>query len=320
MAPSYNIGPVPVSGRVSLAPMDGITDLPFRLICRRMGSSLSISEFINAADVPKKLKDYSIRTTFTNFERPFGYQIYGAQSSSLSLAAKILEKRQPDFIDLNLGCSVRRVAGRGAGAGLLKNPKKISKILRILINAVTVPITVKIRLGWDAEHLNYIEIAKIIEGEGGALITVHARRRDQSYQDHANWKAIEEIKNNVSIPVIGNGDISSSKEIERMLLETGCDGVMVGRASLGNPWIFSDKKKADLSRQEIFSIIQKHWTLMLAVFDAESAAIRFKKHLKAYLSCPQFSNLDLSVLLRKKNPMNDLINKYPYKPVSNSAW
>jgi len=310
MQSDFNIGPIPVFGRVSLAPMDGISDQPFRLICKKMGAAITISEFIHAIDVERQLNDFSYRTSFSEFERPFGYQVYGSNLFNIIKASSSLEKLAPDFIDLNLGCSVRRVANRGAGAGLLKNPKKIKDIVRSLVRDLSIPVSVKMRIGWNHSQQNYLEVAKISEGEGAQLLIVHGRRRDQTWDDPADWFSIRNIKQHVNIPVIGNGDISSIDDIDRMLSQTGCDGVMIGRAAIGNPWLFSGQIKENLSRQEILQVVLLHWVLMIAFFHCADANLRFKKHLKAYLSSPQFSDLDVSKILMKKNPMNVIIQKY----------
>jgi len=310
MQASFHIGSVPVFGQISLAPMDGISDQPFRLISKKLGSALIISEFINVIDVKQELNDFSQRTSFTNFERPFGIQIYGSSTEKIVKSAVKLEELEPDFIDLNLGCSVRRIANRGAGAGLLKNPQKIIKILRALVKGVQLPITIKMRIGWDQSLVNFLEIAKIAEGEGAQMICVHGRRKDQSWKDAANWDAIALIKNLVNIPVLGNGDVTCLADIERMTKETGCDGVMIGRAALGNPWLFSKQQKEDLSQKDIIDTVIHHWSLMITSFGRDEATIRFKKHLKAYLSCRQFSHLDLSELLRKANPMQYILPKW----------
>jgi len=298
MHANFHIGSVPVFGRAALAPMDGISDQPFRLICKKMGSALIISEFINAMDVEMGLNDFNKRISFTEFERPFGFQIYGAKTQNIVKAAIRLEELQPDFIDLNLGCAVRRIANRGAGAGLLKHPKKIVKILRSLVNQVQIPVTVKMRIGWDQSLINYQEVARIAEGEGARMISVHGRRKDQSWKEPADWEAIATIKRQVNIPVLGNGDIANHQDIDRMISETGCDGVMIGRAALGNPWLFSGRRKEEISQEDIRAVVLHHWHLMIAFFGQVEANLRFKKHLKAYLSCQQFTHLDLPSIMR----------------------
>jgi len=255
MKPVFSFGNIPVYGNLILAPMDGISDQPFRWLCRSMGSAATYTEFINVLDVPMNLDYIDKRTCFSKSERPIGFQLYGKDSDKILKAAQILSEKGPDFFDINFGCSVKRVAGRGAGAGLLKEPKSINNIITKLVNHIKIPITAKIRLGWDQENLNYKELSHIIEDSGAAMIAVHARSRDQNWQESANWNTISEIKKAVQIPVIGNGDITSKKDIQKMIKQTGCDGVMIGRAAIGNPWIFSDRSKSSLSAYQIIDII-----------------------------------------------------------------
>jgi len=303
MKPTFSFENISLYGNMILAPLDGISDQPFRWICRNMGSAATYTEFINVLDVPRNLDYIEKRTCFSKSERPIGFQLYGKDSDNILKAALILSKKQPDFFDINLGCSVKRVAGRGAGAGLLKDPEAIKKIITKLVKNINIPITAKIRLGWDQDTLNYKDLSRIIEDSGAAMIAVHARTRDQNWQESANWDAIGEIKQAVQIPVIGNGDVSSKKDVQKMIKQTGCDGVMIGRAALGNPWIFSEICKADLSAEEILNAVKIHWLLMIAFYGPDKTSSFFKKHLKAYLSCPQFSHVDLKKLISMPNPM-----------------
>jgi len=211
MKPTFSFENISLYGNMILAPLDGISDQPFRWICRNMGSAATYTEFINVLDVPRNLDYIEKRTCFSKSERPIGFQLYGKDSDNILKAALILSKKQPDFFDINLGCSVKRVAGRGAGAGLLKDPEAIKKIITKLVKNINIPITAKIRLGWDQDTLNYKDLSRIIEDSGAAMIAVHARTRDQNWQESANWDAIGEIKQAVQIPVIGNGDVSSKK-------------------------------------------------------------------------------------------------------------
>ena len=303
MKPIFSFGNISVYGNLILAPMDGISDQPFRWLCRNMGSAVSYTEFINVLDVPNNLNDIDKRTCFSDSERPVGFQLYGRDPDKILLAAQFLIEKGPDFFDINLGCSVRRVAGRGAGAGLLKEPKSVENIITRLVKHIKVPITAKIRLGWNQENLNYQELSRIIEGSGASMIAVHARARNQSWHESANWDAIREIKETLIIPVIGNGDVHSQKDIQNMIKQTGCDGVMIGRAAIGNPWIFSDKSKASLPVEQIINTVKTHWLRLIAFYGPEKASILFKKHLKAYLSSPQFAHIDLKKLISMQNPM-----------------
>ena len=184
-----------------------------------------------------------------------------------------------------------------------KEPESIKNIITRLVKYIKVPITVKIRLGWDQANLNYKKLSRIIEGSGAAMIAVHARARNQNWQESASWYSIREIKETVQIPVIGNGDIQSLKDIKNMIKQTGCDGVMIGRAAIGNPWIFSETSKTSLSAKQIIDVVKTHWLLMIAFYGPKKTSSFFKKHLKAYLSCPQFSHIDLKKLISMPNPM-----------------
>jgi nifR3 family TIM-barrel protein len=301
--PVFSFGNISVYGNLFLAPMDGISDQPFRWLCRSMGATVTYTEFINVLDVPMNLNYIDKRSCFSESERPVGFQLYGKDPDRILNAAQILSEKEPDFFDINLGCSVKRVVGRGAGAGLLKEPESVKNIITRLVKHIKVPITAKIRLGWDQENLNYKELSRIIQSSGAAMLTVHARSRDQNWQEPANWDTIREIKEVVQIPVIGNGDIHSKKDIQRMIRQTGCDGVMIGRAAIGNPWIFSEISKASLSSKQIINIIMIHWLLMIAFYGPKKTSRFFKKHLKAYLSCPQFAHIDLKKLISMPNPM-----------------
>ena len=303
MKPGFSFGNISVYGNLILAPMDGISDQPFRWLCRNMGSAVTYTEFINVLDVPNNLNDIDRRTCFSYSERPVGFQLYGRDPDKILLAAQVLTEKEPDFFDINLGCSVRRVAGRGAGAGLLKEPESVENIITRLVKHIKVPITAKIRLGLNQENLNYKELSRVIEGSGAAMIAVHARARNQSWQESANWDAIREIKETVQIPVIGNGDVQSQKDIQNMIKQTGCDGVMIGRAAIGNPWIFSERSKASLPAEQLIDTVIIHWLLLIAFYSPEKASVLFKKHLKAYLSSPQFAHVDLKKLMSMTNPM-----------------
>ena len=299
----FHIGSIPVCGDLILAPMDGICDQPTRALFREMGSAVTYTEFINVMDVPARLNNLDRRIAFTPAERPLGFQLYGSQPEHFLTAAKLLLADQPDFFDVNLGCSVRRVAGRGAGAGMLAQPQLIQETFRLLKAEIDLPITAKIRIGFDAEHRNYLEVAELLEKHGATALAVHGRTRKQNWSVPSDWEPIREIKENAGIPVIGNGDVSSVADIERMFTETGCDAVMIGRAALGNPWLFSRREKAKLSREEILAVIQRHWEAAAALYGIEKASFTFRKHMKAYLDCPQFAGLETTPILRSTEPL-----------------
>jgi tRNA-dihydrouridine synthase B len=286
--------------------MDGFSDQPFRAICRHFGSALSYTEFINSTDVIQKHPYIFKRIAFQEAERPICFQIYGNSTDEILKATEILEGSSPDFFDLNLGCSERHVASRGAGSGLLKYPERIREIVSTLVTHFNIPITAKIRIGWEKSSLNFIEIAKILEGSGASMIAVHGRSRDQRWRDPATWQPIEAVKKVVSIPVIGNGDVRTVDDINEMFQRTGCDGVMIGRAAVGNPWIFSRINKASLSQKEILKMIFIHWESVLDFYGREKALILFRKHLKAYLTTPQFELFNIKELISSLDPIEEL--------------
>ncbi len=281
--PDFYIGPIPVFGRYVLAPMDGYTDSPMRRLARSFGSAICYSEFVNALDVIHGHPHLNTLTTFLEEERPFVYQIYDDNPERFMLAAQKLYQKKPDIIDINIGCSAKNVSNRGAGAGLLKTPEKIAQIATLLVKNLPLPITAKIRLGWDDTSLNYLEIAQILEDCGVSLITVHGRTRRQEYGGIANWQAIAEVKASVKIPVIGNGDVKSYADGQRLLNETGCDAVMIGRAAIGNPWIFAGKDRSQIGEEEIFRVITWHLHETIALYGPNVAIPMFRKHLIRYL-------------------------------------
>jgi len=283
-SPCFIIGKIPIFGRLILAPMDGYTDAPFRSLARQFGSAISISEFINAIDVKQGHPHLENKLTYAEAERPFAYQVFDDKPERMLLAAQKLLTKAPDYIDINMGCSAKNVSNRGAGAGLLKHPQKIGQIVEDLAKHLSVPVTVKIRLGWDDAALNYLEVSHIIQESGASALAVHARTRKQEYSGQANWSAIGEIKSQLRIPVIGNGDVKSQADANRMMSETGCDAVMIGRAAIGNPWIFSGSQREDQSIQELMRVIALHLHGMVTHYDERIGVVLFRKHLTRYLN------------------------------------
>ena len=300
----FHIGAIPIKKPLALAPMDGFSDQPFRSLCREFGSGFSITEYINAMDGPGKLKNLNLRISFRENERPIGFQIFDNNPQRILNAAKSLLEYQPDFFDLNLGCSVRRVAGRGAGSGLLQDIEKIREITNLLVKNIPLPITAKIRLGWEKENSNFLEIAKILDGNGVQMITVHGRYSKDSWKTPAVWEPVAMIKESVSIPVIGNGDILSFQDAMEMITLTGCDSVMVGRGAIGNPWIFSGKDKTKISQEIFIHTVLNHWLRMVDFYGIEKARYKFKKHLKAYMSNGRFSQKEITDILTSVEPID----------------
>ena len=280
----FYVRSVPVYGDRILSPMDGFSDLPFRAMCRELGSAMSYTEFINAIDVLQGNPHIEKKLEYLPEERPVVYQIFDNDPQRLLEAALRLQERGPDFIDINMGCSVNTVSGRGAGAGLLRSPEKIAQIFALLSRNLEVPVTGKIRLGWDDENRNYLEIARAIEENGGALIAVHGRTRAQRYGGWADWDAIAEIKASVSIPVIGNGDVRLAADIERMRAHTGCEAVMIGRGAIGNPWIFSGLDRYEVPADRVRATMLCHLERMLSFYEGDYGLVLFRKHASRYLS------------------------------------
>ena len=300
--PTFHISPIPIYGDLILAPMEGFSDLPFRSICREMGSAISYTAFINALDVLAGNPYVAQKTAFLPHERPIVFQIFDNHPGRLLDAALKLQDQGPDIIDINLGCSVRRVSGRGAGAGLLRTPLKVARVFRQLSAALSVPLTAKIRLGWDEAGRNYRLIARIIEENGGALIAVHGRTRAQAYGGTADWDAIAEVKAAVSIPVIGNGDVCQVADIERLKTHTACDAVMIGRAAIGNPWIFSRRDREDVSPEEVQEMVARHLGLMVEFYGQQRGVILFRKHARRYIKADSLSRRDRLRFLTAEDP------------------
>jgi len=280
---SFYVGHVPIYGRAILAPMDGYSDAPFRLLCREFGSAISYIPFISAREL---LQDHHFSRKGLRFdprERPVAIQLYDNDVNRLHKAALRVQSLKPDMIDINMGCSTRRVAQGGAGAGLLCDPQKIANLIGQLDSALDVPVTAKIRLGWDDDTRNYLDVAKIIEDNNGAMIAVHGRTCKQAFKGEADWDAIAEIKQAVSIPVIGNGDVQTPEDIRRFFAHTACDGVMIGRSAIGNPWIFQNRSIGEVSNQELSSVIHTHYERMIVVYGERLGLLRFRKHLSCYL-------------------------------------
>lgn len=280
----FQIGNVRVPGRCLLAPMDGYTDSPFRRVCRGFGASLNTSEFINGIDITYGHPHLKTLTYFHEDERPFCFQIFDDDPGRLLSSAVKLMELKPDIIDINMGCSAKNVSNRGAGAGLLKHPQKIRQIVTSMVTTLPIPVTAKIRLGWDDQSRNYMEIARLLVDCGISAISVHARTRQQAYSGKADWDAIAAIKALVPVPVIGNGDVLSLSDAARMRNQTGCDAVMIGRAALGNPWIFAGSDRSEAGRAELLRIIKKHLSLMVDLYSERTGSILFRKHLSRYLS------------------------------------
>lgn len=295
--PAFYVREIPIHGELILSPMAGYSDLPFRSLCRELGSAMSYTGFINARDVLAGSPAVQQKTKFNPEERPVVFQLYDDNLLRLQEAALRLQEQEPDIIDINMGCSVRRISGRGAGAGLMRDPQKIGKIFYELSHKLSVPVSGKIRLGWDENNRNYLLVARVIAENGGALVAVHGRTRQQSYDGNADWDAIAEVKQSLSIPVIGNGDVKTTTDIAALKNMTGCDGVMIGRGAIGNPWIFSGFDRQQVSPRLIHRTMLKHLDRMRTFYGQERGLILFRKHLVQYISPLPVAKADRQRLL-----------------------
>ena len=287
----WKIGNVEIANQVVLAPMAGISNSPFRRICKEMGCGLIYAEMVSDKAIMYGNKKTIDMLYMTDFERPISQQIFGTDVSSFVIAAKyICSNMHPDIIDINMGCPVPKVALRAqAGSALLKSPSKIYDIVKAVVDAVDVPVTVKIRSGWDSNHINAVEVAKVIEKAGASAICVHPRTRSQGYRGEADWSIIKAVKDNVNIPVIGNGDIKTPEDAKRMLDETGCDAIMVGRGVLGNPWLIEQTVaylNGDLvsqpNRLDRVDMCIKHLNYLSDVKDEKVARLEIRNHIGWY--------------------------------------
>ena len=232
------IGNVNLANPYILAPMAGVTDLPFRLLCKEQGAGLLCMEMISAKALQYKNKNTKALLAIHPEEYPVSLQLFGSDPKIMSEMAKMIEELPFQILDINMGCPVPKVVRNGEGSALMKNPKLVHEIVSAVSKAIEKPVTVKIRKGFDDDHINAVEIAKIIEDAGGAAVAVHGRTREQYYSGKADWDIIRRVKEAVSIPVIGNGDVTDAASAEALVEQTGCDGIMIGRGAEGNPWIF----------------------------------------------------------------------------------
>ena len=284
--PTFYVGDVPVYGDAILAPMAGYSDVPYRALCRAYGSAMHYTEFVPVEGLLGKKRDNRFwrRLDKKPDEHPLVFQIFGNNAAKILDAALRIQELGPDIIDINMGCSTRRVSGRGAGVGMMPQPALVAETFQLLTSNLDLPVTGKIRLGWDNDQRNFAEIARIMEDNGAALIAMHARTKTQQYGGRADWDSIAYLRSVVSVPVIGNGDVRTPQDIQALKDHTDCEAVMIGRAAIGNPWIFARHSKEELSRGEILYGVRLHAREMVDYYGEKYGLVLFRKHLKQYLS------------------------------------
>lgn len=284
------IGNVTLENRYILGPMAGVTDLPFRLLCKEQGAGLLCMEMVSAKAILYNNKNTETLLEIHPDEQPVSLQFFGSDPKIMSEMAKRVEERPFDIMDINMGCPVPKVVKNGEGSALMKNPKLVHEIVSAMVKAINKPVTVKIRKGFDDTCINAVEIAKIIEDAGAAAVAVHGRTREQYYSGTADWEIIRQVKEAVSIPVIGNGDVTSPQKAEELVKQTGCDGIMIARGAQGNPWIFSEmiayEQTGQLpdrpARREVREMMLRHARLQLQ-YKGEYLGIReMRKHVAWY--------------------------------------
>ena len=292
---------------VFLAPMEDVTDIGFRLLCKRFGAAMVYTEFVSAEALIRDVKSTISKLTISDTERPVGIQIYGRDIEAMVEAAKIVEQAGPDVIDLNFGCPVKKVAGKGAGAGMLQNIPKMLEITQKVVDAVKLPVTVKTRLGWNHEQLIITSLAEQLQDCGIKALTIHGRTRSQMYTGNADWTLIGEVKHNprIHIPIIGNGDIHSLDEADKAFDEYGVDAVMIGRATFGCPWIFSREK---LDFNEKLDILEELLRINVERIDEKRGILHTRRHLAAtpiFKGIPDFRQTRIAML--RAETMSDLL-------------
>ena len=290
MIQTLKIGDVSLKNNLILAPMAGVTDLPFRLLCKEQGAGLLCMEMVSAKAIYFNNKNTEELLTIDDREPPVSLQLFGSDPDIISEMAKKIENRPFSILDINMGCPVPKVAGNGEGSALMKNPKLVEEIVSKTAKAIKKPVTVKIRKGFDDEHINAVEIARIAESAGAAAVAVHGRTREQYYSGKADWDIIRQVKEAVKIPVIGNGDVTSPEAARQLMETTGCDGIMIGRGAQGNPWIFrqilhwmetgEEEPRPDL--EEVKSMILRHARMLVEYKGAYTGIREMRKHVAWY--------------------------------------
>lgn len=285
------IGNITIDKPILLAPMEDVTDTPFRLICKRLGADILCTEFTSSEALIRSVRSAFYKISLRDEERPIGIQIVGAREEAMAEAARLAESANPDFIDINCGCWVRDIAARGEGAGLLKDLKKFESVIKAVVKATRLPVTVKTRLGLTQDNIVILDAAKIAQDQGAKVLTVHCRTKSQGYSGKADWSWLEKIRKVISIPLIGNGDIKTPEDA-KTVFDLGCDGIMIGRAAISNPWIFEQAKHfvktgahlTEASFKDRVELCIEHLMLSVQFKGKKMGVVDFRKHYAGYLS------------------------------------
>ncbi|WP_420644970.1 tRNA dihydrouridine synthase [Candidatus Leptofilum sp.] len=283
--PNFHVRDLPIYGDTILSPMAAYSDVPFRAICRQFGAAMNYTEFVPTEALLCKPNPLWRRLdVHPAGEQPMVFQIFGNDAHTILRAAQRIVDWGADIIDINMGCSAPQISKKGAGVGMMRQPKLVAETFRLLSRHLNVPVTGKLRLGWDEANQNYLEIAKIMADNGAALVALHGRTRSQKYRGQADWDAIAKLKQAVNVPVLGNGDVRTVADIDRLKAYTHCDGVMIGRAALGNPWLLGRIEREQLTFGEITAVLRQHLYEALTYYGTTVGLQNMNRHLKKYLS------------------------------------
>ncbi len=314
------IGSINIDKPIALAPMEDVTGVAFRLVCKRMGADIVYTEFVNSESLIRENARTIKKMDFEEEERPFGIQIYGSIEGSMERAAAMAESFRPDLIDINCGCWVKDIAMRGAGAGLLRDLPRMEGIVSRVVKSVHTPVTVKTRLGWDSESIKIVDVAKIVENIGAKALTIHCRTRAQGHKGEPDFSWIPQVKQAVSIPIFVNGGLDTPEKIQRAFDETGCDGVMIGQAAINNPWIFRQARYYMEHREllpapdfdERVRVLLEHLRLSVLQKGEQRAVLEFRKHYTGYLrDLPNVSKIRSELMhFTEMSPIVDHIQQY----------
>lgn len=291
MIETWTIGNVPIQGKAILAPMAGVSDIAYRRLAKEHGASMVCTEMVSAMGIKYKNERTHELLRMEAVEHPVSMQIFGSNPEAIALGAKVVADAGADIVDINMGCPVKKVVSSGDGSALMKTPDLAARVAEAAVKAVDVPVTVKMRIGWDDDHINVVDFAKRIESTGVAAVAVHGRTREQMYMGRADWSYIKAVKDSLSIPVIGNGDVWTPEDALRMMQETGCDAVMIGRGAQGNPWIFertnhylrTGELRPEPTYLERLDMLLKHFELLCRYKGAALGVREIRTHAGWYM-------------------------------------